>query len=98
MFRFGEKEIAKKKLYAGKKPIKIWDVNVDNIIVSKFVEAKTSSKYVMGIKFDKATRPLVLIMSIMSEYVETFKVEDKIKKLMSFHIDDEKLLEKYKAI
>ena len=31
-------------------------------------------------------------------YVKTFKVEDKINKLMSFRIDDEKLLEKYKAI
>ena len=28
----------------------------------------------------------------------TFKVENKKSKLMSFHIDDEKLLEKYKAI
>ena len=34
----------------------------------------------------------------MSGYVKTFKVEDKINKLMSFRIDDEKLLEKYKAI
>ena len=34
----------------------------------------------------------------MSRYVKTFKVEDKSNKLMSFHIDDEKLLEKYKAI
>ena len=34
----------------------------------------------------------------MSGHVKTFKVEDKINKLMSFRIDDEKLLEKYKAI
>ena len=34
----------------------------------------------------------------MNGYVKTFKVEDKIDKLMSFNIDDEKLLEKYKAI
>ena len=31
-------------------------------------------------------------------YVKGFKVEDKINKLMSFRTDDEKLLEKYKAI
>ena len=30
-----------------------------------------------------------------SGYVKTFKVEEKIKKLMSFHIENEKLLEKY---
>ena len=54
------------------------------------------------IKFDKAIRPLVLIMLKMSGYVKTFKIKevdkDKINKLMSFRIKDEKLLEKYKAI
>ena len=34
----------------------------------------------------------------MSEYIKIFKVENKKSKLMSFHIDDEKQLEKYKAI
>ena len=47
---------------------------------------------------DKAIRPLVLIMPKMSGYVKTFKVKegdkDKNNKLMPFHIDDEKLLEK----
>ena len=42
-------------------------------------------------------RPLVLIMPKMSEYVKTSKVKegdkDKINKIMSFCIDDEKLLE-----
>ena len=47
---------------------------------------------------DEAIRPLVFIMPKTSGYVETFKVEDKINKLMSFWIDDEKLLKKYKAI
>ena len=98
MVRFGEKEIAKETFYTAKKSIKIWDVNVDNIVVSKSVETKTNSKYLIGIKFDKVIRPLVLIMLKMSVYVKTNKVEDKINKLMSFRIDDEKLLEKYKAI
>ena len=40
-------------------------------------------------------KPLVLIMPKMSGYVKTFKVEDKINKLVSFHNDDEKLLQKY---
>ena len=34
----------------------------------------------------------------MSGYVKKLEVEDKNKKLMFFHIDDEKLLERYKAI
>ena len=33
----------------------------------------------------------------MSAYVKTFNVEDKNSKLMSFCVDDEKLLEKYEA-
>ena len=74
-----------------KKPIKIWDVNVDNIDISKLGKTKTNSKYLIGF-LDKDIRPLVLIMPKMSGYVKTFKVEDKNNKLMSFRIDDEKLL------
>ena len=38
MARFGEKEIAKQNFYSAKKPIKIWDVNVDNIVHSKLIK------------------------------------------------------------
>ena len=54
MVRFGEKEITKEN--AAKRPIKMWDVNVDNIVVSKLVETKTNSKYFIGMKSDKAIR------------------------------------------
>ena len=51
---------------------------------------------------DKVIRPLALIMPIMSGYVKIFNVKDgdkdKNNKLTLFRIDDEKLLEKYKAI
>ena len=67
-------------------------INVDNIVISKFVKTKTNSKSLY-----KDIRPLVFIMPKMSGYVKTFKVEDKNNKLMSFRWD-EKLLEKYKAI
>ena len=53
MVRFGEKEIAKEKLYATKKPIKTWDVNVDSTVISKLIEAKTNSMHLIGIKFVK---------------------------------------------
>ena len=90
MLKFGETKIAKEKFYAATKPIKIWDVNVENIVISKLIETKTNSKYLIGIKFDKTVRPLVWIMPKMSGYVKTFKVKegnkDKINKLMSFHI------------
>ena len=47
---------------------------------------------------DKVVRPLVLILSKMSGYVKMFKVKDKNNKLISFLINDEKLLEKYETI
>ena len=68
------------------------------------VKIKSNSKYCIG-DLDKAIRPLVLIMSKMRGYVKTFKIKEgdqkkirKNNKLMSFCIDDERLLEKYKAI
>ena len=80
-----------------KKPIKIWNVNFDIIVISKLIKTKTKSKYLTGY-LDNNIRSLVLIMPKMSGYVKTFKVEGKNNKLMSFRINDEKLLEKYKAI
>ena len=31
-----------------KRPIKIWDVKVDNIVISKLVKTKTNSMYLIG--------------------------------------------------
>ena len=102
MVRFGEKEIAKENFYAAKKTYKFWDVNVDITVFLKLIETKTDSKYLIGIKFDKAIRPLVLKIPKMSGYVKIFKVKeggkDKSNKLISFLINGEKLLERYKAI
>ena len=75
MLRFGETKVTKEKIYAGKKPIKIWDVNADNIVISKLIEKKPSSKYLIRYR-DKDGRPLVLIISKMSGYVKTFKFKD----------------------
>ena len=47
---------------------------------------------------NKTIRLLDLIMPKMSGYVKTLKVKEGNNKLMSFRIDDKKLLEKYKAI
>ena len=33
MLRFTETKVAKEKFYVAKEPIKIWDVNVDNIVI-----------------------------------------------------------------
>ena len=61
-------EIAKEKLYAAKRPIKICDVIVDNIVISKLVKTKTNSKYLIGY-LDKNIRSLVLIIPKMTGYV-----------------------------
>ena len=71
-----EKNTERKKIYVVKRPVKICDVHVDNIVISKLVETKTDSKYLNGIKFHKAIRPLVLIMHKMSGFVKKFKVKD----------------------
>ena len=68
-----ERDIAKEKFYAAKKRITIFGVNFDTLVMSKLVKAKIRSKYLIGIKFDKAVRPLVLIPPKMSGYVKTFK-------------------------
>ena len=78
-----EREIAKEKFYATKRPIKIWDVKVDNIVISISAKTKTNSKYLIGY-LDKAIRPLVLIMPQTSGYVKTFKVKEGDNKLFSY--------------
>ena len=61
----------------------------------------TNSKYLIGY-LDSVIRPLLLILFTMSRYIKAFKVKDghkdKNNKLISFGINGEKLLEKYKAI
>ena len=72
-------EIAKENFYATRKPLNICDVNIDKIVIviSKLVEAKINSKYLIGY-LDKDIKPLALIMPKMSWYVKTFKDEEKI--------------------
>ena len=66
-----------------------------NIIILNLTETNNNSKYLIGHLDDEVIEPLVLILDKMSGYVERLKAKDgnKDNKLMSFHIDDEKLLE-----
>ena len=68
MVKFGEKEIKKEKFYAAKRPIKICDINDDNIVISKLVKTKTNFKYSIGY-LQKAIRALVLIMPKISGWL-----------------------------
>ena len=60
-----------------KKTLKIWEVYVYDIVISKLFKTKTDSKYLIGY-LGKNIRQLVLIMHTMSEYVKTFKVKIKL--------------------
>ena len=92
------KKVAKEGFYGVKNH---WDVNVDNIIISKLVEIKNNSEYLIGY-LDEVIRPLVLILHKMSSNDQAFKVKDgdknKNNKLRSFLIDDDKLLRKHKTM
>ena len=92
MLRFGETKVTKERFYAAIKPVKIWDVNAGNVVISKLIEAKTNSEYLIGC-LDRVIRPLFIIMPKISGYFKAFKVNDN-KKLISLRIVDEKLPEK----
>ena len=72
------------------------------IYISKLIETKNNSEYLIG--YLNEVKRLVWILPKMSGYVKIFKDKDGDKdknrnnKLMSFRIDDEKLLEKFKSI
>ena len=48
MLKFGKPKVTKEKFYAAKKPMKIWNVNIDDIVFSKLIETKPNSKYLIG--------------------------------------------------
>ena len=58
MLRFGDTKVTKEKFYDAKKIIKIWDIKVDNIIMSKLVATKSNCKYSIGY-LDEVARSLV---------------------------------------
>ena len=52
-----------------KKQIKVWDVDLDNIVISKLLKTKNNSKCLIGY-LDNVIRPLALILPKMSRYVK----------------------------
>ena len=68
MLRF-DWTIEQKKNFMVQKNPNIWDVNVKNIVISKLIETKTNSKYLIGY-LDKVIKPLVLILLKISGHVK----------------------------
>ena len=85
VLRFGKTRVANVEFFGAKKPKQTWDVNHDNIVITKLIEAKTNSKYLIG--YLDVMRPVVFILPKVNGYVKTF--EDKNNELMSLHIDDD---------
>ena len=48
MLRFDETKIAKEDFYGAKKTMKISDVDVNDIVISKLAATKNNSKYLIG--------------------------------------------------
>ena len=88
MLRFDKIKVAKEEFCSAKKSINIWDVDVNNIVISKLIEMKNNSKYFIGY-LDEVIIPLVLILS-----KDKGGDKNKNNRLMSLNIDDDKLLEK----
>ena len=101
MLRFGDTKVAKEKNYSAKKIKQIFGMLMLIMQVSQNQLKQSNSKYLIGY-LDNVIRPLVLILPKTAENNDTFKVKDadknKSNKLISFRIDAETLLEKYKTI
>ena len=78
------------KTFMAQKASKYFDVNFNNIVISKLINPKTNSKYLIEY-LDKVIWLLNLVFPKMSGYIKTFKVKDRDKdknnKLISFCID-----------
>ena len=48
MSRLAKTKVDKEEFYGAKKTIKIWDVDVDNIVILKLIETKNNCKYSIG--------------------------------------------------
>ena len=68
MLRF-DWTIEQKKNFMVQKNPNVWDVNVNNIVISKLIETKTNSKYLIGY-LDKVIKPLVFILLKISGHVK----------------------------
>ena len=48
MVKFAKNRNSKREVLCCKKPIKIWDVYVNNTVISKLVKTKVNSRYMIG--------------------------------------------------
>ena len=93
---FEDKKINKSNFYKSKKIFNIYDLVVNEILVSKKESygTKNSSKYFIGYNDDDVIRPLCINLPQMVGYAKHFDSN----KTISFKVSDNKLLKKYTKI
>ena len=92
---FGDKEILKSGFYKNRKVIKIDDIDVNKILISKEEPygTKNSFKYFIGYNDNDVIRPLCIKLPQMIGYIRKFEGNTT----MSFKISDSKLLKKVQS-
>ena len=93
---FEDKKVNKKDFYKNKKPYDFYDIDTEKILVSKKEPygKKGSIKYFVGYNDEDVIRPLCVKFPQMIGYVKNFDGN----KMMSFRVNDEKMLKKYNKI
>ena len=93
---FEDKKVNKKAIYKNKKPYDVYDIDTEKILVSKKESygKKGSIKYFVGYNDEDVIRPLCLKFPQMVGYVKNSDGS----KMMSFRINDKKMLKKYNKI
>ena len=88
---FHDKKVKKSKFYR-KKAFKIYDININEVLVSKeeLYGSNKSMKYFFGYNDNDSIRPLCIILPQMIGYVKCFESNNT----MFFHINENKLLKK----
>ena len=92
---FGDIEVTKKEFYENKKGMKLKDVIIENIVVSKIKVNDMISKVFIGYIIDDNVVPLVLLLPVMSGWIRYFENGGK---NMSFKIVNDVVYVKYKNI
>ena len=99
MLRFGKTKVAKEEFKRKINQYKLRIIMLIILLSQELTEMESNSKYLVRYLND-FIRTLVLVLPKMSAYDNTFKDKDEnnYNKLMSFCIEDDKLLRKYRTI
>ena len=94
--KFNDIILNKKEFHISKKPIDLFSVNVDQIVVfDKFEQNNKVFKHFIGYQKGEIVKPLCIILPQMSGYIKYFENGGK---NMSFLIKDNEVWNKYDKI